>query len=247
MVKEFHAPGEAKGEYRDMLIRLMSRQLFAETATAEVFGRAIQAAPKWEDKYRLAEFTIEEARHSQGLIELLNELGEDPDKIIASRPDAGEFWAIDLDDWIDVAVFNFVVDRAGSHQIMQYRKSSYRPWAESQAEVLADEEEHYDSGVAALKAFAKDPKKFARFRESFNRVLPNAVKRAFGRPGAKENQYCVEVGLKRDSHEKILNSYLEEMRGYMKAVGLPFPPLSAFEKAGVELADSTKKIILSQQ
>ena len=36
---------EAKGEYSDMLLRLMTRQFYAETATAEVFGRSIGCAP----------------------------------------------------------------------------------------------------------------------------------------------------------------------------------------------------------
>ncbi len=247
MVAEIRSAAEAKGEYRDMLIRLMSRQIYAETATAEVFGQAITAAPTWEEKHRLAVFTLEEAQHSQGLVVLLRDLGEDPEKIIAERPPAGEFWSIDLSDWIDIAVFNFVVDRAGSHQIMEYRQSSYIPWAESQEVVLADEEEHYGTGLQVLKEFAKDPDKFAKFKVSFDRVLPNAVKRAFGRPGSAENEYCLQVGLKRHSHEQILNRYLEEMKGYMGDVGMAFPPISTFQAAGVEMAESTKEIVLSLQ
>ena len=75
----------------------------------------MSAAPNWKEKYLAAEFTAEEARHSQGLYDLLVEMGEDPEAIIASRPDADEFWQLDLDNWIDIAVFNFTVDRAGSH------------------------------------------------------------------------------------------------------------------------------------
>jgi 1,2-phenylacetyl-CoA epoxidase catalytic subunit len=247
MVAEVRSAAGAEGKYRDMLIRLMTRQIYAETATAEVFGQAIMAAPTWEEKRQLAVFTLEEAQHSQGLVVLLRDLGEDPEEIIAGRPPAGEFWAIDLTEWIDIAVFNFVVDRAGSHQIMEYRQSSYIPWADSQEVVLADEAEHYDTGIQVLKAFAKDPNQFAKFKVSFDRVLPNAVKRAFGRPGSAENEYCLEVGLKRHTHEQILNRYLDEMTGFMGSVGLAFPPMSIFDAAGVEMAESTKEIILSLQ
>ena len=69
---------------------------------------------------------------------------------------------------------------------MEYRQSSYIPWADSQEVVLADEAEHYDTGIQVLKAVAKDPDQFAKFKVSFDRVLPNAVKRAFGRPGADQ-------------------------------------------------------------
>ena len=143
---KIRTPGEAHGAYRDMLIRLMSRQLYAETATVEVFGKAVAVAPDWNEKYLAAHFSAEEARHSQGLIDLLRDLGENPERIIAERPNAAEFWGLDLDNWLDIAVFNFTVDRAGSHQIMEYRQSSYEPWGQSQEVVLEDEEEHYDNG-----------------------------------------------------------------------------------------------------
>ena len=48
-------------------------------------------------------------------------------------------------------------------------------------EVLEDEEDHYDNGVENLKQFAKDPKQLAAFQEIYDRVMPNCLKRAFGR------------------------------------------------------------------
>ena len=244
---KLRGPEEATGEYRALLIRLMTRQLFAETATAEVFGRAVTAAPNWREKFLAAEFAAEEARHSQGLYDLLLELGEDPEAIIASRPDADQFWQLDLGNWLDIAVFNFTVDRAGSHQIMEYRESSYLPWAESQEVVLADEENHYDNGVENLKEFAKDRAEFARFQEVFDRVLPNCVKRAFGRLAGPDNDLCLATGLKRNPTEAIVNRYLEEMRSHMEGTGLKFPPLSVFESISCELAESSKEILSSLQ
>jgi 1,2-phenylacetyl-CoA epoxidase catalytic subunit len=238
---------EASGEYRDLLVRLMTRQIYAETATAEVFGRAISVAPNWHEKALAAEFAAEEARHSQGLYDLLKDLGEDPEAIIAGRPDAGKFWGINLDNWLDVAVFNFTVDRAGSQQIMEYRKSSYVPWADSQEEVLADEEDHYDNGVENLKEFAKNPATLREFQGVFDRVLPNCVKRAFGRLAGPDNDFCLASGLKRHTTEAIVNRYLTEMRGHMQGTGLVFPPLAAFDAIKCELAESSKKILLSLQ
>ena len=242
---EVRTPAEAKGRYRELLIRLMTRQLYAETATAEVFGKAISVAPVWHEKALAAEFAAEEAEHSQGLIDLLIDLGEDPDEILTGRPDAGEFWGVNLDNWIDIAVFNFTVDRAGSHQIMEYRQSSYIPWANSQEVVLADEEEHYGNGVENLKQFASDPDQLREFQEIFNRVQPVAVKRAFGRRTSDDNEFCLKSGLKRNETEAIVNRYLLEMREHMVEPGLKFPPLSAFDAIDCDLADSTREILAS--
>ena len=240
---EYLNPSQVSGDYKAMLVRLMTRQIYAETATAEVFGRAISVAPNWQEKELAAEFAAEEARHSRGLFDLLTDLDEDAEAIISGRPDAAVFWDVDLDSWLDIAVFNFTVDRAGSHQIMEYRRSSYVPWAESQEEVLADEEDHYDNGVENLKQFAKDPKQLAEFQTTFDRVLPNCIKRAFGRLEGPDNTFCLEHGLKRNKTEDIVNRYLEEMCGHMDGTGLMFPPLSRFDEIKCELADSSREIL----
>src|SRR5579863_3969554 len=69
------SPEEARGAYRDMLVRLMTRQFYAETATAEVFGRSIACAPNLREKFLAAEFAHEEADHSARLCKLLKGLG----------------------------------------------------------------------------------------------------------------------------------------------------------------------------
>ena len=246
-IPDISRPEEATGEYREMLVRLMTRQLYAETATAEVFGRSIGAAPTWREKHLAAEFALEEAQHSQMLCDLLVDLGEDPEAIIAARPSAASFWSLNLDDWLHIAVFNFTVDRAGSQQIMEYRQSSYRPWADKMGVVLADEEEHYENGVENLRAFAEDEARLAEFQAVYNNLLPNTLKRAFGRPDGPDNQFCLHTGLKRTSTEGVINRYLEEMRGYMSQVGLKFPPLQAFESERVVLLPTTRDLLQSLQ
>ena len=64
----FDTAAEVSGDYRDMLVRLMTRQLWAETATAEVFGQSISSAPTWNEKFQAAEFAFEEAQHSHCLL-----------------------------------------------------------------------------------------------------------------------------------------------------------------------------------
>ena len=242
-----YTAAEARGDYRDMLLRLMTRQLYAETATAEVFGRSIGVAPTWREKHLAAEFELEEAQHSQMLCNLLTDLGEDPENLIANRPPAASFWSVDLDNWLHIAVFNFTVDRAGSQQIMEYRESSYLPWAEKMVVVLEDEEEHYENGVENLREFSSVPEQLAKFQSVYNDMLPVTLKRAFGRPDGSDNEFCLRTGLKRHSTEDVINRYLTEMRSYMDPVGLKFPPLEHFAVENVELLSSTREILASLQ
>ena len=86
-----HAAQEASGKYLDMLLRLMTRQFYAETATAEVFGRSVGCAPTLREKLLAAAFAAEEAEHSQRLCNLFLELGQDLEKVHAARPPAAQF------------------------------------------------------------------------------------------------------------------------------------------------------------
>ena len=88
---------------------------------------------------------------------------------------------------------------------------------------------------------------FAEFQSVYNGMLPITVKRAFGRPTGADNDFCLKVGLKRNSTEQVLNRYLKEMVVYMKECGLKFPQFSAFEKVGAELMPSTREILASNQ
>ncbi len=246
-VAEVRTAQQAEGEYRDMLLRLMTRQFYAETATAEVFGRSVGCAPTLREKLMAAGFAKEEADHSERLCKLFEDLGVAPEEVFRSRPPAAQFWSLDLDNWIHIAVFNFTVDRAGSQQIMEYRDSSYAPWAAQMGPVLEDEEGHYGNGVENLREFSRDKKKFAEFQDVYFKMLPVTIKRAFGRPSGADNDYCVRVGLKRHTTEQVVNRYLKEMLGYMRECGLKFPPLAAFEKIGAELMPSTRELVLSNQ
>ena len=78
-------------------------------------------------------------------------------------------------------------------------------------------------------------------------MLPVALKRAFGRPDGRDNEFCLRTGLKRHSTEDVINRYLIEMRGYMGPVGLKFPPLERFDAENVEVLSSTREILTSLQ
>lgn len=58
-IPDIRSAQQATGEYRDMRVRLLTRQLYAEAATAEVFGRSSQVAPTWRVKYLAAEIAFE--------------------------------------------------------------------------------------------------------------------------------------------------------------------------------------------
>jgi len=124
-------PDEA---YRKMVLTLMDKQAGREVATAEVFGQCVLHAPTVEDKIRITRFQGEELKHFQLIAKLMRELGVDTDAYVRDRQKAGARFTGDeadmqIQDWIDATLFNFMIDRAATFQLTEYTRGSYVPLA----------------------------------------------------------------------------------------------------------------------
>ena len=116
--------------YRTMVLTLMDKQAGREVATAEVFGQCVLHAPTVEDKIRITRFQAEELKHFQLIARLMRDLGVDMDAYVRNRQKAGARFTGDeadmqIRDWIDATMFNFVIDRAPTFQLGEYTKGSY--------------------------------------------------------------------------------------------------------------------------
>src|SRR5574340_775814 len=99
--------------YKDMAIRLLTRQILAESATSELFGLAIRLGPTWRDQIQQAQFTHEEADHVRICAEVLEALGADVDEILKRRGNAADFFGVapsGFQSWVEVAAFNLIGD-----------------------------------------------------------------------------------------------------------------------------------------
>lgn len=231
-------PKDMTPEFRDMAMRLMTRQLYAESATCELFGRAIELAPTWQDAVQQARFAKEEAEHVEYVAEVLEELGADVDALLAKRGPAATFFGLDEDglrSWTGVIAFNLFGDRAGSHQIRAYLDNSLPAWGQKQRQVLTDEAQHQGYGDREAVRVCQDPDTRAEMQALIDASMPITVKRAFGRLESDENKYCLEVGLKVKGLDtaQVQYNYFKSVQPVMDEAGLRFPDFAA---NGVDLA-----------
>ncbi len=152
---------------------------------------------------------------------------------MAERQSGMKFFGVseELNDWTEVVVFSFCADRAGSHQLMEYRGNSYAPWAKTMDKILAEEEVHQAIGNQQFERICQTPEGRARAQRYLENILPVVVKRAFGRINVEANRYCIEHGLKTRRADEVQSSYFAEVRALLDQCGLQFPDL---EKASVQ-------------
>jgi 1,2-phenylacetyl-CoA epoxidase catalytic subunit len=217
-------------DYKKMLLTLMDKQASREVATAEVFGQCVLLAPTVEDKIRITRFQHEELKHFQLLAKLMRELGVDMDAYVRDRQRAGARFTGDeadlqIQDWIDATLFNFMIDRAATFQLSEYTKGSYLPLAKANQIILKEEEGHKNFGELCLERMCQDPATRAEIQKRFKKWFVASM-RIFGRAGTPGNQYCVRVGLKTRDSGDVAAAYLDSIRPVMVACGLTFPARS---------------------
>ncbi len=216
--------------YRKMVLTLMDKQASREVATAEVFGQCVLYAPTVEDKIRITRFQHEELKHFQLLAKLMSELGVDMDVYVRDRQRAGARFTgdeadIQIRDWLDATLFNFMIDRAATFQLTEYTKGSYLPLAKANDVILKEEEGHKNFGEACLEEMCQDPATRAEIQRRFKKWFVASM-RIFGRAGTPGNQYCLRVGLKTRDSGDIAAAYLDSIRPVMARCGLRFPDRS---------------------
>ncbi len=217
-------PDEA---YRKMVLTLMDKQAGREVATAEVFGQCVLHAPTVEDKIRITRFQGEELKHFQLIARLMRDLGVDMEAYVRDRQKAGARFTgdeadIQIRDWIDATLFNFMIDRAATFQLTEYTRGSYLPLADANRVILKEEEGHKSFGEACLEEMSRDPETRAEIQRRFKKWFVASL-RIFGRAGTPGNAYCLRVGLKTRDSGDVAAAYLDSIRPVMDTCGLRFP------------------------
>jgi 1,2-phenylacetyl-CoA epoxidase catalytic subunit len=213
--------------YRRMLLTLMERQAGREIAGAEVFGQCLIHAPTYEHKLQLVRLQREELKHFKVIADLLAELGTDVESFVRNgqRGESrftGDAADLQVEDWIDGVLFNFMTDRAATFQLAEYADGSYVPLAKATRIVVRDEGFHTRFGQMCVEELCRDPETRREVQRRFAKWFAGAM-RIFGRPGTPGNRYCIEVGLKTRDSAAIAADYLQSLRPIMARCGLTFP------------------------
>jgi len=170
---------------------------------------------------------------------------------LQSRPEAltGNFAQIvkvDIpgwpNDWLEIQISLFLADRAAVYQLKEYQDNSYVPWARVMEGVLADEAGeggHLDAGEEMTVRLCRDSFQRQRVQELLDLFLPGAV-RLMGTPHKKENDYCVQVGLKRRGAAEVQYDFFRDLLPVLHRCGLTLPADLAEH---VELTNAVKDLI----
>jgi 1,2-phenylacetyl-CoA epoxidase catalytic subunit len=212
--------------YRRKLIHLIANQVCGELAGAELYGMGVRCAPGVDEKRLAADLSREEAEHGALFAELLRELGVSPERVGQYRR-ARRFFGVAQRvlvprvTWLDVVMFNLVVDHYAYYLLEDFSKSSYAPLGRAAAQIFAEEERHLRLGPSLLRA-------------EVARVGASRVQRAVGKwwrmglnffgVGARNEAYR-KLSLVPRSADERLAAFRADLEPQLVAAGLRVPRL----------------------
>jgi ring-1,2-phenylacetyl-CoA epoxidase subunit PaaA len=237
------SPEEMTGEYRELLVHLMTMQADSELAGAYGYVPWITKAPTVEEKHVVAQIVKDEVRHALVMYGLLADLGMDVeghvrahDEVFTMRIDRDadlgtaritsdkrvNIFYYPIETWADFVFFNFCMDRGAGHQLEDVRHCSYGPWVRAIEGIFKEEKFHIRHGEHWVKRLAEDP----TTREEAQQTLAKWYVRTmniFGRPGSPKNALYRKYRLKARDNDEVRQAFHREVKGLAEAAGLRLP------------------------
>ncbi|HKE13355.1 MAG TPA: Phenylacetic acid catabolic protein [Kofleriaceae bacterium] len=208
---------------------------FRALATSHAFASAIPLAPALAVKKALVQYVWEELQRFETASDLYVEIKAGEDLHAVVRPRLAEIRPPAT--WLEVAVIQFLYDRAGVVQMRELAASSDERVAKLAARILEGERMHKimggEGGSALRNMLLTEPDDTPRAQDYFDRWLAESL-RSFGRPGSPRSKRAIELGLRQRDSAEVIRDYLGELGPIMKACGLRMPTR---EQIGLELPD----------
>lgn len=200
---------------------MLRSQTYRELGAVQMLEQALRfTPPDAQDKLRQQQ--EEEREHLAAALQLWQALTGTPraDLLEEAQARLDERPLPPMRNAMDLAMAQFVFDRAGYFQLRQYVDGSFAPYAKLAAGIVAEEEGHQDEGARAVVPLAlRDP----RAAQSAFVVWLRAALLSFGRPGSSGDSDAVALGLKHQTSAAVMQEFVDSLRPTLMQAGLSLP------------------------
>jgi len=202
--------------------RLLRAQAWRERVAAELFEAALSLVPRGRWRTIVEGHVGEERAHYARVATLWSvTFGRPPAELdawvtvrLAEQP------LPRLQSWLELALAQFLFDRAGRWQISEYFESTFLPYRQLARAIVEEERGHEELGARLVVDLCAAPETDrAAAQAAFDRWLAIAL-RSFGRPGGDGNAFAIAAGLKTRDSADVARDFLADVAPAAAAAGL---------------------------
>jgi 1,2-phenylacetyl-CoA epoxidase catalytic subunit len=219
-------PPSEDPRYLATVDRLLRGQAWRERGAAELFEAALPLVPAGRWRAIVEGHVREEHAHYARVIEVWSTaFGRAPaelDAWVTTRLDARPLPQVA--SFLELAMAQFLFDRAGRWQISEYLTSSFLPYRALAHAIVDEERGHEDVGARLVVELCAAPGiDRVAAQAAFDRWLALALL-SFGRAGGDGNAFAIAAGLKARDSGEVTRAFLEEIAPTARAGGLVLSP-----------------------
>jgi len=212
--------------YRATVDHLLRAQAWRERGAAELFEAALPLVPTGRWRAIVEGHAREERAHYARVVEVWS-------TAFGEAPDALDAWVtarlIDqplprVTSFVELAMAQFLFDRAGRWQISEYLASSFLPYRALAHAIVDEERGHEDTGAGLVVELCAAPgADRVAAQKAFDRWLEIGLL-SFGRPGGDGNAFARAAGLKSRDSGEVARAFLDDVAPTARAAGLAVRP-----------------------
>ena len=213
--------------YRDMLEQMMLSQAYRELAAAHMFANALVHVPSVKWIKFMSWHIREEVDHYAAVAKMYESFtGDDVEPKVRAR--LADKPVPFVDSWFELAMAQFLYDRGGFWQLQEYDDCSFAPYRDVVKKIVKEEQGHQELGGRMVVDLCKSGE-FDDVKQShFERWLRLGLL-SFGRPASEGAKYAIDVGLKKRDPALVMQDFIDDIKGEVKAAGLRFPSPAALQ------------------
>lgn len=215
--------GDEDDRYFRTLIRMILGQAYRELSAARLFGHGLSFVSERRHLGMFVWHIREELEHYEDVVRLYEGLtGESIEPALNARlaarpvPLAKSFY--------ELAMAQFLYDRAGYFQLREYEDSSYVPYRRIIRKILDEERSHRELGERLVIDLGRNGAHDTEKQALFERWLRQGLL-SFGRPGSEGARYAISVGLRKRDPAGPMQDFLDDIAPAAHAAGLLIPRL----------------------
>ena len=213
--------------YREMLEQMMLSQAYRELAAAHMFAAALQYVPTTKWIKFMSWHIREEVEHYAAVAKMyVSFTGSDVEPKVRER--LADKPVPFVDSWFELAMAQFLYDRGGFWQLQEYDDCTYPPYREVVKKIVKEEKGHQELGGRMVVDLCRSGEFDAIKQPLFERWLRLGLL-SFGRPGSEGASYAMEVGLKKRDPARVMQDFLDDIKGEVRDSGLRFPDPGALK------------------
>jgi 1,2-phenylacetyl-CoA epoxidase catalytic subunit len=202
--------------------QMLRSQAWRERAAAELFEAALPLVPPGRWRAVVEGHAREERAHYARVAEVWSASFARPpsdlDAWVASR--VRERPLPRVTTFLELAMAQFLFDRAGRWQLSEYLDSTFLPYRALAREIVEEESGHEDVGARLVLDLCAAPDADpAAAQAAFDRWLDVALL-SFGRPGGDGNAFAIAAGLKTRDSADVTRDFLADVARTARAAGI---------------------------